>query len=96
MPLYDPSSLVGRKVIEIVTLDHNHLTLEAAKSAAQLYLSANMPFLAKVGSVLKSCVSASADFAGEQTMKLLKSQYPDINDVIVVLDQVKDRVKVTN
>jgi len=53
-----------------------------------------MPFLAKVGSVLKSCVSASADFAGEQTMKLLKSQYPDINDVIVVLDQVKDRVKV--
>lgn len=52
-----------------------------------------MPFLAKVGSVLKSCVSASADFAGEQTMKLLKSQYPDINDVIVVLDQVKDRVK---
>ena len=45
---------------------------------------------------LKSCVSASADFAGEQTMKLLKSQYPDINDVIVVLDQVKDRVKVTN
>ena len=73
------------------------MTLEAAKSAAQLYLSANMPFLAKVGSVLKSCVPTSllgTGFAGEQTMKLLKSQYPDINDVIVVLDQVKDRVKV--
>ena len=58
-----------------------------------------MPFLAKVGSVFKSCVPASlpgSGFAGEKTMKLLKSQYPDINDVIVVLDQVKDRVKVTN
>ena len=53
-----------------------------------------MSFIYKVGSALKSCVSASADFAGEQTMKLLKSQYPDIKDVMVVLDQVKDRVKV--
>ena len=53
-----------------------------------------MSFIHKVGSALKSCVSASADFAGEQTMKLLKSQYPDIKDVMVVLDQVKDRVKV--
>ena len=31
---------------------------------------------------------------GKQTMKLLQSQYPDINDVMVVLDQVKNRVQV--
>ena len=55
-----------------------------------------MSLLAKIGTALKSCVSTTADFAGDQTMKLLKNQYPDINDVMEVLDQVKDRVHVSN
>ena len=55
----------------------------------------NMPLLSKIGSTLKQCLSATADFAGEQAFKLLQTKYPDINDVIKVLDQVKDRVKVS-
>ena len=55
-----------------------------------------MSLFAKLGTALKSCVSTTADFAGEQTMKLLRNQYPDINDVMEVLDQVKDRVQVVN
>ena len=55
----------------------------------------NMPLLSKIGSTLKKCLSATADFAGEQAFKLLQTKYPDINDVIKVLDQVKDRVKVS-
>ena len=55
----------------------------------------NMPLLSKIGSTLKKCLSATADFAGQQVFKLLQTQYPDINDVLKVLDQVKDRVKVS-
>jgi len=55
-----------------------------------------MSLLTKLGTALKSCVSTTADFAGDQTMKLLRNQYPDINDVMEVLDQVKDRVQVIN
>ena len=54
-----------------------------------------MPLLSKIGSTLKKCLSATADFAGQQAFKLLQTQYPDINDVIKVLDQVKNRVKVS-
>ena len=54
-----------------------------------------MSLLTKIGATLKSCVTATGDFAGSQTMKLLTKQYPDINDVLNVLDQVKDRVKVS-
>ena len=55
----------------------------------------NMPLLSKIGSTLKKCLSATADFAGQQAFKLLQTQYPDINDVINVLDQVKDRIRVS-
>lgn len=53
-----------------------------------------MPLLSKIGNTLKSCISTATDFAGTQTMNLLSRQYPDIDDVMNVLDQVKERVEV--
>ncbi len=53
-----------------------------------------MPLLAKIGNALKSCLTTAADFAGAQTLKLLNQRYPDIEDVMEILDQIKERVEV--
>ena len=53
-----------------------------------------MPLLSKIGNSLKACLNTATDFAGTQTMHLLSKKYPDIEDVMEILDKVKDRVKV--
>ena len=53
-----------------------------------------MPLLSKIRNSFKSCITTATDAAGAQTLKLLNQRYPDIEDLMEILDKIKERVKV--
>ena len=53
-----------------------------------------MPLLSKIRNSLKSCITTATDAVGAQTLKLLNQRYPDIEDVMEILDKIKERVQV--
>ena len=53
-----------------------------------------MPLLSKIRNPLKSCLTTATDVARAETLKLLNKRYPDIEDLMDILDKIRERIKV--